>query len=510
MLSLLRKRGLLLLPVALAVVVAVVATSSGSPARAGRGAPKLAGQRPNIVFVLTDDLSMNLLPYMPHVQAMERSGLTFTNYFVSDSLCCPSRASIFTGNFPHDTNVFTNVGRQGGFNVFHKRGEEHRTFAVALHEAGYRTALMGKYLNRYMQTRSVPSTYVPPGWSDWDVTGLGYGEFNYTMNQNGELRYYGRRDSDYLTTVLARNGVHFIDHSVRQGRPFFLELATFSPHAPYVPAPRDVGDYPGLQAPRTPNFDRLPTHPPLWLGSRGPLTRRQIQVIDWVYRRRAEAVRSIDRMIARIERALRRDGVTANTYLVFSSDNGLHTGEYRLMPGKLTAFDTDIHVPLVVVGPGVPAGASTDAMTENVDLAKTFAGLGGAQLSGDGHSLVGLLHGDDPRGWRNAILVEHHGPDMSGRDPDYQNSAAGAPRTYEAMRTRRFLYVEYNDGEREFYDLRHDPFELHSLAYRLSVDQLAQLHSQLAAIEDCHDGTSCWRAMHVSRWPTAGGAGAVK
>ena len=507
--SRLRKRALLLAPLVLAVV-AVVAISSGSPARAGRDAPILAGQRPNIVLVLTDDLSMNLLPYMPHVQAMERSGLSFTNYFVSDSLCCPSRASILTGNFPHDTDVFMNVGRQGGFNVFYRRGEERHTFAAALHGAGYRTALMGKYLNRYMQTRSVPSTYVPPGWSDWDGAGAAYGEFNYTLNQNGELAHYGHRAPDYLTTVLARAGVHLINRSVRQGQPFFLELATFSPHAPYVPAPRDAGDYPGLRVPRTPNFDRLPSRPPLWLGARGPLTRRQIRVINWVYRRRAEAVQSVDRMIARIERVLQRDGVAANTYLVFSSDNGLHTGEYRLMPGKLTAFDTDIHVPLVVVGPGVPAGASTDAMTENVDLAKTFAGLGGAQLSGDGHSLVGLLHGDDPRGWRNAILVEHHGPDMSGRDPDYQNSAAGAPRTYEAMRTRRFLYVEYNDGEREFYDLRHDPFELHNLAYRLSVDQLAQLHSQLAAIEDCHDGTSCWRAMHVSRWPTAGGAGAVK
>jgi N-acetylglucosamine-6-sulfatase len=507
--TLLRRRVLLLLPVAVAVL-AVVAISSGSPARAGRDAPKLRIRRPNIVFVLTDDLSMNLLPYMPHVRAMERAGLTFTDYFVSDSLCCPSRASILTGNFPHDTDVFTNVGRQGGFNVFHRRGEEQHTFAVALQQAGYRTALMGKYLNRYMQTRFVASTYVPPGWSDWDAVGWGYPEFNYTMNQNGRLVFHGHQSADYLTNVLARKGVHFINRSTRQGRTFFLELATFSPHTPYVPAPRDARDYPGLQAPRTPNFDRLPTNPPHWLGDRLPLSRQQIRAIDWAYRRRAEAVRSVDRMIADVERTLRRDGVAANTYLVFSSDNGLHTGEYRLMPGKLTAFDTDIHVPLVVVGPGVPAGASTDAMAENVDLAKTFADLGGTRVPGDGHSLVALLHGAAPRGWRNAILVEHHGPDVSGRDPDYQSSAAGSPRTYEAMRTPRFLYVEYNDGEREFYDLRHDPFELRNLADRLSADQLAQLHSELAGIEDCHNGTSCWRAMHVSRWPTAGGAAAVK
>ena len=510
MLSLLRKRGPLLVPVVL-VVVAVVAISSGpSPARAGRDAPQSRGRHPNIVFVLTDDFSMNLLRFMPHVRAMTRHGLFFTNYFVSDSLCCPSRASIFTGNFPHDTKVFGNVGREGGFNAFYQRGEEQRTFAVALHDAGYRTALMGKYLNRYMQTRSVPSTYVPPGWSDWDVSGWGYPEFNYTLNQNGALNYYGDRNSDYLTNVLARKGVGFINSAARRGQPFFLELATFAPHSPYVPAPRDVRDYAGLQAPRTPNFDRLPTNAPLWLDTRGPLTNRQIQVINWVYRRRAQAVRAVDRMIGRVERALRRDGVAGNTYLIFNSDNGLHTGEYRLMPGKLTAFDTDIHVPLVVVGPGVPAGASTDAMTENVDLAKTFADLGGTSLPGDGHSLVPLLRGRTPRRWRDAILVEHHGSDMHGGDPDFQNSAAGAPRTYEAMRTPRFLYVEYNDGEREFYDLRHDPFELHNVAYRLSLNQLEQLHAELARMENCHEGHSCWRAMHVGSWPTARGARAFK
>src|SRR5690242_9366159 len=114
-------------------------------------APKPFRGRPNIVFVLTDDLSSNLVRYMPHVLAMERHGLTFTNYFVSDSLCCPSRASIFTGDFPHTTQVYGNFGTRGGFHAFHRRGEERHTFAVALSRAGYRTAMMGKYLNGYGQ-----------------------------------------------------------------------------------------------------------------------------------------------------------------------------------------------------------------------------------------------------------------------------------------------------------------------------------------------------------------------
>ncbi len=142
--------------------------------------PASGSQRPNIVFVLTDDLSANLLRFMPAVQAMARRGLTFENYFVSDSLCCPSRSSIFTGNLPHDTGIFVNTGRHGGFDQFYGRGEEQHTFAVALRRAGYRTALMGKYLNGYMGGRGEPlitaPSYMPPGWTRWDVAGWGYPE----------------------------------------------------------------------------------------------------------------------------------------------------------------------------------------------------------------------------------------------------------------------------------------------------------------------------------------------
>ena len=142
--------------------------------------------------------------------------------------------------------------------------------------------------------------------------------------------------------------------------PFFLELATFAPHCPYIPAPRDRHDFPGLRVPRPPSFDRLPTHAPRWLGTarRWPPPDRRI---NRVFRLRAQAVESVDRMIARDRGGpAPPTASTSDTYLVFSSDNGLHTGEYRLMPGKLTAFDTDIHVPLVVIGPGVRAGATTE------------------------------------------------------------------------------------------------------------------------------------------------------
>ncbi len=491
----------------IAAVAVVIAVSSGHsrPAPHPHGSPRpravhTAPKRPNIVFILTDDLTFDLLRFMPHVQALARHGLNFKNYYVSDSLCCPSRASIFTGELPHNTGVFTNSSPDGGFALFHDRLEEQRTFAVALQAAGYRTAMMGKYLNRYMQTKAAPPTYVPPGWSEWDVAGWGYPEYRYVLNQNGALHYYGRRPGDYLTDVLSRDGASFIDNSSRAGKPFFLELSTFAPHLPYTPAPQDAADFPGLTAPRPPSFDRVPKHAPLWLADRAPLGPRQLFAINSAFRRRAQSVVAVDRMLGHIEQVLAANGVAKNTYLVFSSDNGYHTGQYGLTPGKLTAFDSDIRVPLIVAGPGVRRG-STKAMSENIDLAETFAAIGGTSVVGDGHSLLPVLTRGTVRHWRDAIVVEHHGSDLGGADPDLQQPAAGSPRTYEAMRSPQFLYVEYNDGEREFYDLRRDPFELDNLAGRLTVAARRRLHAELVRMAGCHGAAGCWAAMHVRGIP---------
>jgi N-acetylglucosamine-6-sulfatase len=462
-------------------------------------------RRPNIVYVLTDDLSLDLVRHMPAVLGMERRGVTFDDYFVSDSLCCPSRSSIFTGDYPHDTGVYTNIGSQGGITAFYRHRNEYRSFDVYLQRAGYVTAFMGKYLNGYLQgpRRSpVANTYVPPGWDTWDAAGYGYDEFNYDLNENGHLHHYGHAGRDYLTSVLAQLGTHFVRRASASGRPFFLELATFTPHQPYVPAPRDRNRFAHITAPEPAAFNRLPLNPPQWLAGRPSLTASEIRYINGVYRRRVQDVQSIDRLINRIREALRASGQLQNTYLVFSSDNGLHTGEYRLLPGKLTAFDTDIHVPLVIDGPGVRAAVSTRAMTENIDLAPTFEQIAGTSAPCDGHSLTALLHGGQPAGWRNAVLVEHRGPDLDrARDPDAQNYKDGNPISYEAMRTPHFLYVEYRDGEREFYDLRRDPDELDNTADSLTPMQLATLHSQLGRLRRCHGRSGCWAAEHVASSP---------
>jgi hypothetical protein len=247
------------------------ARTSALPRRTGGSsvARRRPAQRPNIVFVLTDDLAWNLVRYMPHVVRMQHEGETFSNYFVTDSLCCPSRASILTGRFPHDTRVFDNSPPEGGYEDFHQRGEERQTFALALQRAGYRTALMGKYLNGYKPaaTEGGRRPYVPPGWNEWDVAGNGYPEYGYRMNSDGRVRTYGYSAREYLTDVLARKGLGFIDRSAAARRPFLLEIATFAPHAPFTPAPPDAGAFPGLLAPRTPAFNTVGTAEPAWLSS---------------------------------------------------------------------------------------------------------------------------------------------------------------------------------------------------------------------------------------------------
>jgi N-acetylglucosamine-6-sulfatase len=460
--------------------------------------------RPNIVFVLTDDLDTSLVRFMPHVRQLAARGVSFSNYFVSDSLCCPSRASLFTGGLPHDTGVFTNSGPDGGWDVFHARGEEAATFATALQGTGYRTALMGKYLNQYpARPAAGPGSppYVPPGWSEWDVAGNGYPEYDYNLARSDRVVHHGHAPRDYLTNVLARNGLRFVDDSVAAGRPFMLELATFAPHAPAVPAPQDRDRFPGLQAPHDASFDEADmSDKPAWIRDRPPLGAGGIANLDEGYRRRVRSVQAVDRMLARIEARLAQLGVAQDTYVVFSSDNGFHLGQHRLTAGKLTAYDTDIRVPLIVAGPGVAAGAQVGALAENIDLCPTFARLGGAPVppGADGHSLVPLLAGGPtPLGWRTGVLVEHHGGAPPADDPDFAPASSGDPPTYEALRTARSLYVEYADGEREYYDLARDPLELDDLAPRLAPAHAQALHDALARLSACHGRAQCWAAGHV-------------
>jgi arylsulfatase A-like enzyme len=460
-------------------------------------------QQPNFVFVLTDDLANNLVPYMRHVQAMQRQGTSFDRYLVTDSLCCPSRASIFTGRYPHSTGVITNTPPLGGFAVFHPT-EEKSTFATSLQAAGYRTAMMGKYLNGYTPGTVVEGAprFVPPGWSVWAVAGNGYPNFNYSLlvkEVDGTRRvvHHGNRPRDYLTDVISRRGRRFIAGAVAAGRPFMLELATFAPHGPFTPAPRHANLFPNLRAPRGPLFNAAQLlNPPPWLPT-SPLTNRQIARIDQNFRRRARSVQAIDEMIGAIRAQLRRLGVADNTYIVFSADNGFHMGQRRLSGGKQTYFDHDVRVPLVVVGPGVPAGRSVTRVAANVDLRPTFQDLAGVAIEPrvEGRSLAGFLRGRPPANWRDATLIEHVGPnaDPAG-DPDIQ--AVGNPPSYGALRFANALYVQYDEpgNPPEYYDLVRDPRERSNIYPSLSAARKAALAAKLAAMRACRGGASCHEA----------------
>ncbi len=258
--------------------------------------------RPNFVFVLTDDLSWNLVSHMPNLQALQQAGTTMSRYYVVDSLCCPSRSAIFTGQYPHDDGVFTNAGNDGGYFAFNKHGDQQKSFALALHDAGYRTALMGKYLNQYL-----PAYPEPPGWDEWDAAGNAYGEFDYNLNQNGQQQHYGKAPQDYLTDVLVAKARSFIDSSAASGKPFMLEVATFAPHAPYTPAPRYAHAAEQLAAPKTPAYDRLPANPPPWLKGHPPLSAADQANITSTFRKRVADDLSVDDMIGELENELRAD-----------------------------------------------------------------------------------------------------------------------------------------------------------------------------------------------------------
>jgi N-acetylglucosamine-6-sulfatase len=450
--------------------------------------------KPNIVLVLADDLSMNLLRAMPEVRRMMSEGLTFSRYFVSNSLCCPSRTSILTGKFPHNTGVIANQGRDGGFEAFNRNGNNRQTFAVALENRGYVTALLGKYLNGYHPRRDD----APIGWSHWAVAGDGYDNFDYTLNHDGAMDEHGHRPQDYLTDVIGRIGRNIIVDAGR--RPFMIEFATFAPHGPFTPAPRDENAFPGARVPRTPAFGARPgPDAPPWLRDVPVLGPSAIREIDEKYRLRLQSVVSIDRLIKDVRDTLSARGLADETYVVFTSDNGFHLGEYSLRSGKKTAFDVDINVPLVIVGPGVPRGRVVDEIVQNVDLCPTFRDLAGAPDAREinGRSLVPFLRGQSPGDWRNAALIEHHREDRNPNDPDDQDRFDGDPPDYAAMRLKHALYVEYKGGAIEYYDLRRDKHQLHNRGRALSPARRRALHDALEALRTCNTAAQCWRAQHV-------------
>jgi N-acetylglucosamine-6-sulfatase len=477
----------------------LVAAGSGDPA--AQPAARAVAARPNIVVVLTDDqdLILGSMDSMPKTRSLiGAQGATFSQYFVPTSLCCPSRATILTGKYIHNHGVFQNFRPDGGFLRFKTLGNEEKTLAASLQQAGYRTALLGKYLNEYPV--GVDKTYVPPGWDEWFVPAAGspYGGFNYTVNDDGLLAAHGKTPEDYLTDVLSRQARDFMTRSVADQEPFFLLVAPFVPHKPAVPAPRHAKLFVGLQAPRTKSFNERDMTDKPEVRQKALLTAQEIGNLDILYRLRLRTLQAVDEMVAELVESLRQSGQLGNTYIFFTSDNGFHMGQHRMPAGKYTPYEEDIHVPLLVRGPGVRANLQVGSLAMSVDLAPTIAELTGTALLGqaDGRSLARLLRGKpQSSGWRKSMLLEQYHfvevPQSAATTLEPTDVPGGQEvPTHLGLRTATFKYVEYESGELEYYDLVKDPNELQNLARTMSPAFLERLSEIVKALSTCA-GAGC-------------------
>lgn len=494
---------------ALALVLLLALTA---PLIAGTGPASAATRthpatRPNILFVLADDLSQAEMAAMPNVHSLlAKQGTSFSNALVNVSLCCPSRTTILRGQYAHNTGVLTNGGANGGFEAAYRNGIEQSTIATWLHVAGYRTGLFGKYLNGYPNT--VPISYVPRGWDEWasPVSGFPYSEFSYTLNVNGALVPYGNAPDQYGTDVFVHKTEDFVTAAGAAKEPFFAFLPVYAPHNPAVPAPRHQALFPKLRAPRTPGFGESDlSDKPKWVRERRALNARTIAKTDAIFRQRARSLQALDEGVASLVQTLRRNGQLDNTYIVFMSDNGYHFGQHSLAVGKGAPYEEDVHVPLIIRGPDVARGQTRRKLVGNDDLAPTFADLARVRAPHfvDGRSLVPLLGAGNPSKWRNSFLLDHWREVYTSAHPataprggalepselggERQSGKGRSDRTpvWHGLRTRRYAYIEYQTGEKELYDLRLDPAELNNISGFAPEVLLATLHERLLALRTC-------------------------
>lgn len=445
-----------------------------------------ATSQPNIIFVLTDDLDNAAVDYMPQVKSfLVDGGVSFSNYFVNISLCCPSRATILRGQYAHNTGVYTNKKSDGSFIYLYRHGLEKSTIATWLQHKGYRNAYIGKYFNGY--PRKAPKNYVPAGWDEWasPIFDSGYLGYKYTLNENGSFVEYGDRPQDYSADVYTNKAQKFINQAASDKQPFFLYLSYLEPHQPAIPAPRHSKLFPDAFAPRTPSFNEADVEDkPEYIRQLPLLSQEQQDQIDQLYQQRLRSLQAVDEGLVKLVNTLKANGQLDNTYIIFTSDNGFHLGQHRLPPQKETAYEEDIHVPLYIRGPDVPMGETRDQIVSNVDLAPTFAELAGVNTPNfvDGRSLVPLFrrHVPLPTQWRQVLFLQHRlNPQTIPLIPDYKG-----------LRSSNCTYVQYDTGEQELYDLRQDPDQLQNLAKVIKPQVIKEYAQHLIHLGSCR-GKTC-------------------
>jgi arylsulfatase A-like enzyme len=384
------------------------------------------------------------LKYMPKTLSVLRDkGMSFSNAFVSNALCCPSRATIMRGQYAHNTGVWSNKGSRGGWKAYSSNGNEKDNMATRLDAAGYRTGLFGKYLNEYPGAKDKP-----PGWDRWFVHTDGSSYYDYKINDDGKIVRYGSAAADYETDVIARHAKNFIGASAMARVPFFAFVAPRAPHSPATPAKRDRHVHDGLKAPRLPSFnEKNVSDKPPWIRKLPGLSDARMAKIDNRAEKRAESLQALDDLVAGIVGRLNDRRVLSNTYIFFTSDNGWHGGEHRIAKEKWRPYEEDVHMPLLVRGPGVESGRQAHKLVLDTDYLPTFTDLADTKMPDyvDGRSLEPVLEGN-ATAWRSAILLE-----AIGRySPAYRGI-----RTSDGRK-----YVEYTGGGKELYHLGRDAYEL--------------------------------------------------
>jgi N-acetylglucosamine-6-sulfatase len=466
--------------------IVVVALSIALTIDAVRGQQPQPGS-PNVVIIVTDDQRWDTLADMPIVRSqLVDKGVRYQQDVVSNSLCCPSRSTILTGDYSHTTGVWTNEEKAfGGYPTFHSSGLEDHTLAAWLSDAGYRTGLFGKYLNEY------PGGAVPYGWDSWDAFAGDAHFYNYRMFSNedgGTITHYGEAPRAYSTRVIGSAAESFI-RATPDDEPLFAYVATYGPHGPSKPDPIDRGALEGQPLPTPPNFNEKDvSDKPGYIQALSRLSPDKQHRLQRLYHRQGACLIGIDRMVGRLLDALQETGRLDNTIILYTSDNGLSNGEHRWIY-KLTPYEESVRVPLVIRWDGhIPAHTTSGALSSNIDFAPTIAAAAGAaHPSTDGSPLLGgHFH-------RNAQLLEHLA--YRRRKPD--------PPSYCGLRSRRWTYVRYDTGEEELYDRRQDPFELRNIAYAPDMaGRVARYRAK--ASRDCMPRPPGWTDSFQGQTPLGG------
>jgi N-acetylglucosamine-6-sulfatase len=432
---------------------------------------RLDDPRPNIIFIFTDDQPYHTVQYMPTVRdVLIKDGINFENGFSTTPLCCPSRASILTGNYVHNHQVYTNTMPLGGAQKFN----DTSSYAVWLKDAGYRTAYLGKYLNGYDALQ--PYGYVAKGWEEWDVflgknlhsdDDVGNSQFysDYSTSENGNVVEYNGDKSVFSADLITRKAVDYI--SATRDEPFILTMAYYNPHSPYFWAERDDNQFranSALQAEpyRPPNFmEEDISDKPQYLQDLNPIS---VEKIDISYKQILRSLLSVDDGVASVLAALDKTGLSEKTIIFFITDNGLTVGNHRLGLTKNCAYESCARIPFIVYAPAMFPARTDTHIVANIDLAPTFAELAGASIPNtvNGLSLVPLLK-DANTDWRDSILLEHW--------PTEDGVGSKIPEFY-AVRNNDWKYVEYSTGEKELYDLQNDPYELENIADQLEYTEI--------------------------------------